>query len=62
MRPDRDPAADGWQIPAGTKIAAAGTLLVLCPRGKRKLLAVTVGRSTVMRVRTLGWDLEAAQA
>lgn len=38
VRADR-PASDGWQIPASTKIAAAGTLLVLCPRGKRKLQA-----------------------
>jgi hypothetical protein len=35
VRADRAPS-DGWQLPAGTKIAAAGTLLVLCPRNRRK--------------------------
>lgn len=58
VRADRQ-ASDGWQIPAGTKIAAAGTLLVLCPRGKRKLQAAAAvtrwggGGSTATRSRTL---------
>jgi len=32
---------DGWKIPAGVKVPAAGLLMILCPKNKRKFNRAT---------------------